>query len=114
MIGRKLLHKVASEIIFPVHENPVPRHKHVIKNNQALLSPVKNIAYVHSRAVYLSCVTGLSAVDIYDPFGVTGQGKRNSIILVFFTHSPGWHTDDLMRIYSACLVHLVSTNHNAI
>ena len=52
--------------------------------------------------------------NVNDPIGITGERKRNGILLIFFSHGQGGHDDNLMGIDSTGLMGLGTPDHNPV
>ena len=89
-------------------------NEYVVEYDKSLNSAVDAVAHVHLRAFQLSCVAGLTADYHKYAFGIGGNGEGDGVILIRRSHGTGGHYKHLVGVANACLMHLRSSDYNAV
>src|SRR5512137_1614083 len=66
VVSGKFFHQRPSKLMLTVHENPLPRDKHVIEDDQRFVPSEERVADIHLTCFKLPSIAGLASDDVRD------------------------------------------------
>ena len=106
--------EMAAELPFAAHEHPLPGHKHVVKNNQALRGLELARLGVIKFAFFPVCPRHRLHGEKLDPGGIQRGGEGQGVILVFFAMGPAGEAERFVGAGGGADMHLGPPHHDAV
>ncbi len=94
MKGGEAPHDLTGELHLTTHEYTLPGNKHVIEYEGRTVFAISNVSTI--RPFQLTSVQRTPSHDVYKPFRVGRNRKRDSVILILLAKGPGRQHDNLV------------------